>query len=377
VLPQPKFPASPARFIGRHIEIDSFRHALTEGISVGRTSSFAVLGDWGVGKSSLLLKFASICAEPSYGMLAVLVSVSTDLHNYLGLAESLLDKLSETLAATNSTGANLRLEVLNWKLKRVNIGGFELDREAPQFFLRSGSTLLRHALTDAWKRFLPQAHIQGVIFFLDDVHNLSGPHPQDVALALRDQFQALAIEGMNYSVCFSARTDYFSTVRSFAEPAVRFYDKIDLGSFSEDETTEYVRTVFGPRAQDAPRLARWLYEKTLGHPYFLAFISRQLALSAKDSPVGSPERLWRDISQQLEKDKFCSDLAHVAGRELELLCQLARTAEEECTPRELCGRFQRMHFTRLVEKGLLIRSGRGRYKLYHPLFNQFLQRLKP
>ena len=33
-------------------------------------------------------------------------------------------------------------------------------------------------------------------------------------------------------------------------------------------------------------------------------------------------------------------------------------------------------FGRLTEKGLLIRTGRGRYKLYHPLFREFLRQTK-
>src|SRR5439155_16311424 len=61
-------------------------------------------------------------------------------------AESLLDGLAEALAATSSLTTRLRTEVRNWKLKRVSMGGFTLDREAQRFFLSSGSTLLRHAL---------------------------------------------------------------------------------------------------------------------------------------------------------------------------------------------------------------------------------------
>ena len=39
----------------------------------------------------------------------------------------------------------------------------------------------------------------------------------------------------------------------------------------------------------------------------------------------------------------------------------------------LTGKIHREHLARLVEKGVLIRTGRGRYKLYHPLFREFLR----
>ena len=56
-------------------------------------TSFAVLGDWGIGKSSLLLKFAAISARPEHRFLPVSLSVGTDLIDYRRLAERLLDKV--------------------------------------------------------------------------------------------------------------------------------------------------------------------------------------------------------------------------------------------------------------------------------------------
>jgi hypothetical protein len=44
--------------------------------------------------------------------------------------------------------------------------------------------------------------------------------------------------------------------------------------------------------------------------------------------------------------------------------------------RQFAGKFQREYFARLLEKRLLIRTRRGRYKLYHPLFREFLRQTK-
>jgi hypothetical protein len=117
---------------------------------------------------------------------------------------------------------------------------------------------------------------------------------------------------INYSLCFSARSDYFSNIRSFAEPAVRFYEKVYLSSFTLPETREYTAAAFG----DSPRihhLSQWLYAKTFGHPYFLAFVSRQLLALAHGSLV-DPEPLWPAIFKRLEHEKFRSDLAQVTER---------------------------------------------------------------
>lgn len=161
MLPEPNFPVKPDEFIGRRPEIEAFRLALQQGLLTGRTSSFAVLGDWGMGKSSLLLKFAAVSAEPTFGMLPVFLSSSKDIRDYLRLAECLLDKFAETLANVLTLRARLRSELQNWRLKRATWGGIACDRKAPPFFLSSGSALLRHTLIEAWRRFVQPSHLKG------------------------------------------------------------------------------------------------------------------------------------------------------------------------------------------------------------------------
>jgi hypothetical protein len=232
-----------------------------------------------MGKSSLLLKFAALSAEPTCGLLPVFLSASKDTPDYLRLAESLLDKFAQALANVPTLRARLRSEVHNWGPKRAT-WGIARDREGPPFFLSSGSALLRHTLTEAWRRFVQPAHLKGAIFFLDDLHNITSLSKADLALMLRDQFQSFGIEGLNYSVCFSARGDYFSWVRNPAEPAVRFYDRLYPAPFTVEETSEYVQAVFAPYLDKRHELAEWLYKKTLGHPYFLTFVSQQLLARA-------------------------------------------------------------------------------------------------
>jgi hypothetical protein len=62
---------------------------------------------------------------------------------------------------------------------------------------------------------------EGHRFFLDDLHNLSAPSRDSVALALRDQFHSFAIDNINCSVCFPAPLNYFSNIRSLAEPTLQ------------------------------------------------------------------------------------------------------------------------------------------------------------
>jgi AAA ATPase domain len=370
VIPEPNFPARPDEFVGRNGHIEAFRQVLTQGLLTGRTPSLAVLGDWGVGKSSLLLKYFTLCSAPEYAMLPVFFSVSTELSDYKRFAQGLLDTFTHALEISGSLESRLRSELQKWKLSRLSVGGLSFAREGTEPFLSSGTAILKHVLHDAWSQFIRPAKLNGVIFFLDDLHNFLCSGTEGIALTLRDQFQEFAVHGFNYSLCFSAHADYFSEIRAFAEPAVRFYDKVYLASFTPAETQQYAAAVFGDSAP-IHHLSEWLHGKTLGHPYFLAFVSRQLLTLAQGS-LSDPELLWPVIFRRLEQEKFRSDLANVTEREAQLLRDAAASQNDEIGPSDLSSRYDRNYFKRLTEKALLLRVGRGRYKLYHPLFRLFL-----
>jgi hypothetical protein len=51
---------------------------------------------------------------------------------------------------------------------------------------------------------------------------------------------------------------------------------------------------------------------------------------------------------------------------------LAVIEQDEFSPTPFAKQFQHEYFGRLTDRGLLIRAGRGRYKLYHQLFREFL-----
>ncbi|HEX2713648.1 MAG TPA: hypothetical protein VHM88_15730, partial [Candidatus Acidoferrales bacterium] len=123
------------------------------------------------------------------------------------------------------------------------------------------------------------------------------------------------------------------------------------------------------------KVAAWLHGKTFGHPYFLACICKYLMTTEKQIEAHKLETTWPAILDQLGREKFRSDVSKLSAKEFELIHQFASLSEGEgeVSAEDFGGKFQREYFARLVGRRLLIRSGRGRYKLYHPLFREFLQ----
>src|SRR5207245_11113214 len=124
--------------------------------------------------------------------------------------------------------ARLRAELRNWKLKRLNFGAIGLERQSSRLFLSTGSSLLRYTLKEAWDHFLRPARLNGAIFFVDDLQNITGISKADLALIIRDQFQSFGIEMLNYCICFSPKSDYFAETEALAEPAARVHTKFYL-----------------------------------------------------------------------------------------------------------------------------------------------------
>jgi hypothetical protein len=95
--------------------------------------------------------------------------------------------------------------------------------------------------------------------------------------------------------------NYFSDIRSFAEPAVRFYDKVHLEPFTPTETLEYAAAVFGRNVANIEEFSEWMQDKTHGHPYFMAFICRQMAdLTHGSLTQNVTTHYWPSIFTRLE-----------------------------------------------------------------------------
>ena len=178
---------------------------------------------------------------------------------------------------------------------------------------------------------------------------------------------------LNYCMCFSAKSDYSGETKALAEPAVQFYTKFYLEPFTFQETLEYAPSVFSLPLEISEEVAEWLHEKTLGHPYFLACICKYLMATTKQIEAHKLETNWPAILDQLGREKFRSDISKLSAKELEFTHQFASLGKGELAAHRFSHKFEREYFARLVEKDLLIRTGRGRYKLYHPLFREFRQ----
>lgn len=371
---EPTYPVDPANFVGRGEEIKKFKDSVEQGISSSRTPSSAILGEWGIGKSSLLLKLNDILQKDYREILTLVFPVSKDLVDYSIFAQALLDRFHSEIVSTSKISNRIRVELKRWHLEKIGFSGISLERKHPSYFLSSGSALLRHNLEEIWRKFLAPAKIKAVVFFLDDLHNITRDKSQ-IALILRDLFQSLVVSGFNYSICFSAHSGYFGAIRELAEPATRFYQKIYLKEFSINETKELFKKVRETsNITVETSVVEQIHRLSLGHPYFLCFIINSLMTMIREGVIDSLgfKQLWPAIFDRMGESKFSEDFSHITNGERKFLLSIAGEEVNELSPTDV-KKHPRVYFSRLTEKNLLRRIDRGKYKLYHPLFKEYLK----
>ena len=101
-----------------------------------------------------------------------------------------------------------------------------------------------------------------------------------------------------------------------------------------------------------------------------------LMRSGKSQTIGIKDLdiAWPAIEESLGETIFSQKYQTASERERDLMTEIAETGKEFVSPVD----FKNFHsaselFSRLERKELLLRHGRGKYSLFHPMFAEFLR----
>jgi predicted transcriptional regulator of viral defense system len=85
------------------------------------------------------------------------------------------------------------------------------------------------------------------------------------------------------------------------------------------------------------------------------------------------EKCWPGIQESLGSTIFGQKVRTASEKERQLLVKMANSGEEFASPSDM--KQPSELFSRLEKKELLIRHQRGRYRVFHPLFSEYLRKL--
>lgn len=375
----PSYPVDPEFFVNRTGIIDSFKIAVDRSVKTTHPTpdNIAILGEWGVGKSSVLKKFEWICAKEFedrkiFSALVELVPVAcTDFNN---LAIKIIDDIDRNMIAKSTISLKVRNKIKEWRVKSVNAFGIGAERKSK---IENPATLLKNSLLDLWE-IVEKEGGDTMIIMLDDLHYLSEGYSEGL-YDIRGIFQNLPKHGCNFMVVVSGKKELFVDIRELAEPLSRFFNiKHTLYSFEPKETKDAIlkpikKTSLDLKIDDA--VIERIHELTKGHPFFIHFILRELVSMKGSGRITMTyfNEVYKELQKMIEKEKFDIDFSIASPKEKEILLKAAKL-DEVFSPSEIKLEYVRKQLGLLVEKNLLKKHERGEYSIYHPLFRDYLLR---
>ena len=240
------------------------------------------------------------------------------------------------------------------------------------------STALKNSLVQLWKNL--SATVSGAVIMYDDLHYLASSYPQGL-YDLRGVFQELREFNCRYMLVVTGSLELFSTIRGISEPVMRFFEQKELEPFTPDEVNEAIHLPLEKKKiplKYEGSVIRTIHENTKGHPYFVTFLAHDIFeyKSSGRITISYFNEIYQRIFAHLSAARFIKDLSIASDKEKEILFRLGRSAVvgiNDLTDISNAG----VHLKRLIGKGLVVRVGRGRYTLYHPLFQEYLRTVDP
>jgi hypothetical protein len=373
----PQHPAQPNQFAGRHKEVDYFRSTALNSAKMPTPAplNYAVLGTWGLGKTSLVYEYRYIALEElrkSTHCVTLHCALSPQsCRSWESFTTSLLASAkSREVNATQTIKSRVGKEISRWE-PSINVGGVGVQRRRDE-----GSTDLLTNLASLWHKHLEPSGTDIAFILLDDLHYFPIKSEESAYLTLRSTFQELVNQGCNYSLVVTAHSGLFTEIAEVAEPLLRFFKISELQPFTFSETKEAIekrlKTSGSQLSIDAIVIER-AYEKTAGHPYLLMFTFHELVemlRPAKHIKEADFKEGWPRVQALLGETLFRQKFLSASEKERDLLVKIARSRDVGVSPKNF--QAPNILFTRLEQKELLIHEDRGRYVLFHPLFREYL-----
>jgi hypothetical protein len=376
----PQHPAQPLCFADRAAQLQYFKETATNSAKLDPPAplNYAILGTWGQGKTSLIYKLRQIALEELQDKIrcvCIYFPLSPqDCQNWSIFTESFLRAVKSTAKATKKVLPRIKSEIDKWEVG-LNLGVFSAQRNAAQ-----KQSNLTEALQRLWEDHLKPSGVQIAFVMLDDLHYFPIKTEDSAYLNLRTTFQELVNRRCNYSLVVTAQSLLFSEIAEIAEPVVRFFKRFDLKPFTFDEAKESIEVrlkVTGGKISVEDKVIETITEKMQGHPYLIMFTMFELLMRAGDAQtikLKDLENAWPAIEEALGETIFSQKYQTASEKERELMTVIAETRKEFVSPVDFksFGSAAEL-FSRLERKELLLRQGRGKYRLFHPMFAEFLR----
>lgn len=373
----PRIPAHPDGFIGRENELKEFSSCLNSTIQKS-PMSMAIVGNRGIGKSSFLAKCEQMAKE--IDCITIRFSaIEGSFESIENICEYILMQIQNEIMRRS------KLELLKRKTRdfftdfhfKISYEqfGFELKRGGKRSVLQS---LFREKLSEIWKNL--EGNCKGVVILIDEaeiIESVTG-----ALMFLREVFSRLGEEKSSYMLVLSGKLAFPDQMTEKFSPLARFFHPVPLYNFSKQEADLLLRTKLKQtKIKPTEDFLQRIYEESEGHPYVLVAIAFVIYdnLPEKNSAITLEhyQAIKPKITSYLNADYFGVMYRKLSPTARLILQQIAKL-DGETTFSELSENLKKSKgaispiLPKLVEQGSLVKLERGRYKIFHTLYKEYL-----
>jgi len=369
ILPNPFTPQSgwePKIFGGRNQELGIFKSNL-EDVITARPSHLVVLGEWGVGKTSLLKQFKRITQEKGFPAAFCGISKFTEKNKALDAIHLIAEEM-----------------VMGFpKVEKVQKDLLELFSKRKS--LSNAQAQFTKFLLELWKELDTKL---GVVL-LDDAQNLMEvSNTIDILRAVLSSEDI--IKQTRFLFILSSTPSGWASFIDKHDPVGRFFRKrLNAENLKEFEVMAMVdMTLKGTGVAFEEALRKNIFEYTGGHPYEVQLLASHLY----DSQIGAEvkadswENALNSTLKELGRDYFEYLSSKASDREKDLLKILAEEKKpitiKDFTTMMIVGKRAKKFpianiknfLYRLEEKGLVKRMANSGFYIHDRMFSEFIAR---
>ena len=374
----PGSPVDPHDFIGRIQYLEEFKQKLRQTMS-GSLASMSVAGGYGIGKTSFLHKCKAITEEMNALPIYFSLNEIDDL-NRETLAKILIERVQEKIKeevilqriSSGVLGALKRIKIKTESGMELSISDFK-ENICPN---------LQSALSAAWKNL--QNAKTAVVFLIDEARVLER-NRAELILYLRAVLEQLQINRIPVMIIPAGKLTITGPSGTGFSPLVRTFPPVILENFSYSESKMFIEKKLSKVSIAITELVlQKVYEVTEGHPFVLtAYLATAYSkLKDNESELKSEHFAAADIEfVNRILAPFFSRFYDQAGKgSKNILYEIAQSKNKEILLSELSSKLNKNsneispHLGKLVQEGAIIRTDRGKYRLFHHLLGEYIRK---